>query len=98
MKKSLLLALSLLTALPLAAEDSEKLNRRYLKLKDSADYYLGEGVAQLKEFENDGLKALARARGAKRSSRSSRCRSTIRSGSSTRRARPACRRRSCLTS
>lgn len=62
-KTWVVLALLLASTLPLrAAEDAEELNRRYLKLKDSADYYLGEGVAKVSEFDGDGLKALEAAR------------------------------------
>ncbi len=63
MKKSLICLFLLQLTLPLgAAEDANKLSKRYLKLKDSSDAYVGEGVAKLTEFAGDGLKALEAAR------------------------------------
>lgn len=59
MRLMLLLALLALGASLRAADNGSK---RYLKLKDSADAYVGEGVAKLAEFDGDGLKALEAAR------------------------------------
>jgi hypothetical protein len=58
MKKCLILAL-LVSGSPLWGADT---GRHYLKLKDDSDLFLGEGVAELKEFKDDGLKALEAAR------------------------------------
>jgi len=59
MRKLFLLAV-LAAALPLSAADNG--GKRFLKLKDDADLYVGEGVAVTKELGGDGLKALAAAR------------------------------------
>jgi hypothetical protein len=56
-----LLILGFLCAtLPLAAADNG--GKRFLKLKDDTDLYVGEGVAVTQELGGDGLKALAAAR------------------------------------
>jgi hypothetical protein len=59
MKSFLCILVLLLGGAALHAADAGK---RYLKLKDDSDLFVGEGVVELKEFKDDGLKALEAAR------------------------------------
>jgi hypothetical protein len=59
MKAFLGILVLLLGGAALHAADAGK---RYLKLKDDSDLFVGEGVVELKEFKDDGLKALEAAR------------------------------------
>jgi hypothetical protein len=59
MKRAIFVTLLALLATRSWAADSAK---RYLALKDDSGLYVGEGVAELKEFDGDGLKALAAAK------------------------------------